>query len=150
MGHTHYNLLYHGVWSTKGRRLWLYEDMRPKLFGYLTRVISNLDATLLRVNAVDDHVHLLVAAKPTHALSDLVRNIKSNSSRLVHENFSDLRDISWQSGFGFFTVSASNADAVARYIERQEIHHRTMSFAEEYRLLLERHGVPYDAEHYLD
>lgn len=80
----------------------------------------------------------------------MVRKIKTNSSRWVHDTYTDLRDFAWQSGFGVFSVSESAMGDVVAYIRDQARHHRRMPFAEELRLFLDKHGVDYDPGHYLD
>ena len=150
MGHTFSRILLHVIFSTKARRNSLYREMRSDLLGYLHGIARNEGVQILAANAVEDHVHLLLVVKPVHAPSDLVRKIKTNSSRWIHDTFADLADFAWQSGFGVFSVSESATDDVAVYIREQERHHRRLPFAEELRLFLEKHGVDYDPEHYLD
>jgi len=91
-----------------------------------------------------------MSLKPTRAPAQLIRDLKANSSRWIHETFPLLHDFSWQSGYGIFSVSESAMPDVIAYIDRQEEHHRRVPFAEEYRRFLERHGVKYDPKHYLD
>ena len=150
MGHTFSRIMLHVIFSTKGRKNSLYAGMRGDLLAYLQGIVRNEGAQTLAANAIEDHVHLLMAVKPVHAPSSMVRTIKTNSSSWIHDTYPDLRDFAWQSGFGVFSVSASAVDDVATYIRDQERHHRRMPFAEELRLFLEKHGVDYDAEHYLD
>lgn len=150
MGHTFSRILLHVIFSTKGRRNSLYRDMREDFFSYARGVVRNEGANVLAINAVEDHVHILLAVKPTHTPSDLVGKIKANSSRWIHGTYADLGDFAWQSGFGVFSVSESATKDVATYIDNQERHHGRMPFAEELRLFLEKHGVEYDPEHYLD
>ena len=150
MGHTFSRILLHVIFSTKARRNSLYAGMRGDLLAYLHGIVRNERAQIMAANAVKDHVHLLLAVKPVHAPSDLVRKIKTNSSRWIHDTYADLHDFAWQSGFGVFSVSESATDEVAAYIREQERHHRRLPFAEELRLLLEKHGVDYDPDHYLD
>ena len=118
----------------------------PNLYG----VVENAGAHLLKGGAAEDHVHLLIAAKPTHAPAELARVAKANSSRWIGGTWLDLHGFAWQGGYGAFSVSESSADKVAAYIEEQEQHHRRVGFAEELRALLERHGVAYDPQHYLE
>ena len=150
MGHTFSRLLLHVVFSTKKRRNSLYRDMRGDLFGYLRGIARNEGVHVLSANAVEDHVHMLLVVKPIHAPSEVVKTIKANSSRWIHETYAVLGDFAWQSGFGVFSVSESAAGGVATYIDRQEEHHRRMPFAQELRLFLEKHGVEHDPEHCLD
>jgi hypothetical protein len=57
------------------------------------------------------------------------------------------KDLSWQEGYGAFSVSASNLDSVVRYVRNQEKHHRKFSFEDEFRKLLEKHGIEFDPEY---
>jgi REP element-mobilizing transposase RayT len=124
--------------------------MRGDLLACVRGIVRNEGAQTLAANAVEDHVHLLLAVKPVQAASDLVRKIKTNTSRWIHATYPDLRDFAWQSGFGVFSVSESAVRDVAAYIRDQERHHRRMPFAEELRLFLEKHGIEYDPRHYID
>ncbi len=94
-----------------------------------------------------DHVHLLVGLDAIHRLSDFVRELKKASSMWVHEEGS--RNFAWQEGYAAFTVSASGAGDVMRYIANQEEHHRKWSSREELKIMLDKSGVIYD-ERYLD
>ena len=150
MGHTFSRILLHVIFSTKGRRNSLYREMRGDLLACVRGIVRNEGAQTLAANAVEDHVHLLLAVKSVQAASDLVRKIKTNTSRWTHATYPDLRDFAWQSGFGVFSVSESAVRDVAAYIRDQERHHRRMPFAEELRLFLEKHGIEYDPRHYID
>jgi REP element-mobilizing transposase RayT len=80
------------------------------------------------INGAADHVHALTTIPPTAALSDVMRVLKSNSSRWLHEQFPHLRSFAWQTGYGAFGVSRSNADEVERYVANQQEHHRHVTF----------------------
>lgn len=106
-----------------------------------------MEGTAEAVGGVADHVNLLVGLGATHRLCDVVREIKSVSSRWVHDELG-LRTFSWQEGYGAFTVSASHRAKVREYILGQDEHHRARCFQEEYLDFLRKGGVEYD-EHYL-
>jgi len=150
MGHTFSRILLHVIFSTKGRTNRLFRDMRGDLCGYICGVGRKLGIQVIKAGGVDDHVHLVVSIKPVHAPSEIVRDLKANSSRWIRQEYSGLRDFAWQSGYGVFSVSESSLPQVIAYIEQQEEHHRRVPFSEELRRFLERHGVEYDPEHYLD
>ena len=150
MGHTFSKILLHVIFSTKGRKNTLYQEMCSPLLAYVHGIARNEGVQVLAGNAVEDHIHLLLAVKPVSAPAELVKTIKANSSRWIHEKHIHLRDFAWQSGYGIFSVSESAAGSVVAYIANQEQHHHRMPFAEELRLLLEKHGIEYDPEHYLD
>lgn len=146
MAHTFTRLLAHVVFSTKNRRPFIDAELKPRLLPYLAGIASELGARSLAANAVSDHVHILLSlpATATAAVADVLRIVKTNSSRWVHEIWPARSDFGWQTGYGAFSVSESNTDPVRRYIADQEQHHRTMSFQEEFLALLRKHHVEYD------
>jgi putative transposase len=142
MPHTFTNLLAHVVFSTKDRMPLLNPGMRPKLHAYMGGILRELKATPLIVNGIADHVHLLVGLSPTASVSDTLRVLKTNSSRWLHETYG--RPFAWQAGYGAFSVSQSNLEAVREYIARQEEHHRRVSFKEEFVSLLRKNNIECD------
>jgi REP-associated tyrosine transposase len=150
MGHTFSQIFVHVVFSTKGRAPFINAELRDDLLGYLAGIARKLGAQLVKGGASDDHVHLLLLTKPAQALSDTLKTLKANSSRWMHETHAEVRGFAWQSGYSGFSVSASAVPAVKRYIEDQETHHHRMTFEDELRLLLQKHNVAFDPDHYLD
>jgi len=150
MGHTFSKILLHVVFSTKGRRNLLYKKMHEQLLAYLCGIARRIEAHVVKAGVVDDHVHLLIRVRPTHSASEVVGKLKANSSRWIHETFPRLSDFEWQEGFAVFSVSESVADDVVTYLENQKVHHHSMPFDKELRMLLERHGIEFDPKHYLD
>jgi REP element-mobilizing transposase RayT len=118
-------------------------NSRPRIHSYLGGVIRGIEAVALDIGGTTDHVHLLIGLKQTHALADVLRILKGDSSKWIHEELG-LIDFAWQEGYGAFTVSKSDVDAVRRYVQAQEEHHRKRTFQEEYRALLERDGIDFD------
>jgi len=100
------------------------------------------------INGGADHVHLLAKLRQDKAISKLIGDLKANSSGWISRTFEGCAGFAWQEGYGAFTVSESMLSKVYRYIERQEEHHRSVSFLEELRFLLKAHGLPFD-ERYL-
>lgn len=147
MPSTHVSLHYHLVFSTKERVPSIDAAFRSRLHAYLGGVVRGLGGTPLEIGGVADHVHLLVGLKPTHTLSDIMRVMKSDSSKWLHDEMRQNR-FAWQEGYGAFTVSRSNVDGVRTYIAQQEEHHRQRSFQEEYLEFLEKHEIEFD-ERYL-
>lgn len=97
-----------------------------------------------------DHVHLLISLGRETSISELVRELKSNSSRWIHETFPNQRNFAWQSGYAAFSVSPSRLEEVRKYIENQAEHHRTRTFQEEFRELLKRHNLAFDERYVWD
>ena len=144
MAHTFTNLLVHAIFSTKDRRPFINADLNPRLFAYMGGVLREIGVAPLIVNGTEDHLHALVGLPATRSVADVIRIVKANSSKWVHEEFPNHRDLAWQSGYAAFSVSQSNVDAVRAYIADQEEHHHTVSFQEEYLAFLKRHGITYD------
>ena len=146
MSSTHLSLHYHLVFSTKDRAPIIAAAWRERLHAYIGGVVRNVEGPEA-IGGVADHVHLLIGLRATARLADVVRDLKAVSSRWVHDEIRE-RAFAWQEGYGAFTVSASQREAVREYIARQEEHHRKRTFQEEYVELLQRSGVEYD-ERYL-
>lgn len=143
MAHTFTNLLTHVIFSTKDRSPVITPDIKPRLLAYMGGIVRSIDGIALAIDGPTDHVHLLIKTPATVAMADVVRIVKANSSKWVHETF-PRSAFAWQTGYGAFSVSCSNVEAVSEYIAGQEEHHKTVSFQEEFVAFLRRHGVEYD------
>jgi putative transposase len=148
MANTYTSLNYHLVFSTKNREPWLIEPVRERLWPYLGGIARENGMKALEIGGLADHVHMIVSVPASMALSKAVQLIKGGSSPWIKESFPNMASFAWQDGYGAFTVSESQLDTVRDYIRRQPEHHRTKTFAEEYRAFLERHGIEFD-ERYL-
>ena len=148
MANTYTALYYHLIFSTKHRQRWIERGSESRIWSYLGGIARENKMTAIQIGGTEDHVHLLLGAPPTVALSKALQLLKGGSSKWIHETFPGLRDFAWQDGYGAFTVSKSNVDKVIRYIENQHEHHRTRTFQEEFLEFLKRHGIEYD-ERYL-
>ena len=142
-------LNYHVISGTKCREPYLNEAVRERLFPYLGGVARDHGFVCLQANGVSDHVHLLLAIPPAMAVSEAMKTLKGISSRWIHESFAQLASFAWQDGFGAFTVSRSNLEDVQKYIANQVEHHKTVSFYDEYKLFLVRHGIEFDEKYLL-
>jgi putative transposase len=147
MSSTHLGLHYHLVFATKNHDPIITPAWGNRLHAYLGGMVRTVDGVPEAIGGVADHVHLLVGLRATHTLADVLREIKSRSSEWVHDELG-IPAFAWQEGYGGFTVSASQLKKVRDYIQRQEEHHRTQTFREEYLELLKRSGVEFD-ESYL-
>jgi len=103
----------------------------------------------LEIGGTVDHLHGLISLNRDVSIADAVRAWKSLSSGWIHKTFTNHALFAWQPGYGAFSVSQSSAEAVRVYIARQEEHHRRVTFEDELRTFLNRHGVPYDPDHLL-
>ncbi len=148
MAGTYTNLLYHIVFSTKNRIPLISTALKEEMYAYVGGIIRAEGRTLLEIGGVADHVHVLLKHKPTIAVAEILNRIKANSSKWVHEKRMS-RAFAWQDGYSAFSVSESQVAAVRHYIQNQASHHERLSFKDELRALLERHGIPFE-DRYLD
>ena len=149
MPQSYTKLTYHVTFSTKDRIHALYDNLRPRLYAYLARIINDDFGFVREIGGMDDHVHILCDLSPTVTLSDFMRRVKSGSSGWLHREFPRLDTVKWQEGYAAFSVSASVVASVQEYIQEQERHHRGLSFEEEFRRLLEKHGVEFEEKYLL-
>jgi REP element-mobilizing transposase RayT len=148
MSSSYCNLLYHIVFSTKNREPWLTPQIRSRTHRYLGGAIRDEGGIAMIINGTADHVHILAKLRQDKAISKAIGELKANSSGWISRMFKDAAGFRWQEGYGAFTMSESLLSKVYRYIERQEEHHRRVSFLEEFKILLKVHGLPFD-ERYL-
>ena len=142
------NILIHLIWSTKDRHPCLAPGIREKTHAFLAGAVRHCDCEAYRVGGVADHVHLAVRLSRTLSVADLVKEIKTASSKWIKAHHPALTDFSWKLGYGAFSVGMSQKDALLHYIDTQEEHHKTRTFQDEYRDLLKKYGIDYN-EHYV-
>ncbi|QDV66864.1 Transposase IS200 like protein [Rosistilla carotiformis] len=140
-------LNYHIVYATKYRHPSIIPDIRERLYEYIGGSIRAKKGSLIEIGGIADHVHILANLSPSLAVSDVVRDIKANSSHWMNDRTEIKRPFEWQKGYGAFTVSYSRIPSVRDYIQTQEEHHKTTTFQEEYVAFLERHGIEFRLEH---
>ncbi|MCP5550355.1 MAG: IS200/IS605 family transposase [Akkermansiaceae bacterium] len=143
MPSTHLSLHYHFIFSTKNREPWLPPEPRARVHAYLGGAIRSAGGVAHAVGGTADHVHVFAGLKATHRLADVMRELKSESSAWIHCELR-LSGFAWQEGYGAFTVSASQIEAVRRYVLNQESHHRSRTFQDEYLAMLKRGLVEFD------
>ena len=142
-----HNIL-HLVFSTKERYPFILKDVRDDLNGYIVGILRSNECHSIIVGSEKDHVHILFILSKNRALKDVVREVKSGSSRWLKGKGETFHNFQWQGGYSAFSVSQSNVDAVIKYIRGQEEHHKTISFKDELVKILLKHGVEFD-ENYL-
>ena len=144
MSGTYTNLIYHIVFSTKQRRGLITTTLEDELYKYIGGIIRNLDGTCLKINGMTDHIHILAKLPPKIAVSDALREIKSNSSKWVNESKSGLHQFGWQDGYAAFSISKSQIESARKYIRDQKEHHAGRDFKSELIALLDKHEIEYD------
>ena len=141
MAHRYPNILIHCVFSTKERRDLIPEELLPKLWKYFAGIGRNHGIAVLAAGGMSNHSHLLIVLPPDMAVAKAVQVLKANSSRWIHEQG---LEFAWQEGYGAFSVSSSNRDAVKSYIEHQAEHHGKRSFEGEFAAFVRKSGLAFD------
>lgn len=147
MTNTYTQIYIHVVFAVEGRQNLIKPEHKDELQKYIAGIVSGQRQKLIAVNNMPDHLHLLVGLRPDSCLSDLVGDVKTGSSNFINKKRWVAGRFSWQEGFGAFSYSRSQLDAVVRYIKNQQKHHARKSFREEYVELLEKFGVDYDPKY---
>jgi putative transposase len=147
MPNTYTQIHIHAVFAVQNRTSLISKSWENRLYQYITGIIQNCGHKMLAINGMPDHVHLLFGMRPTQSISDLMRDIKGDSSLWINENKFVAGKFSWQEGFGAFSYSKSQISAVASYIENQELHHRKKSFTEEYTKMLQDFDIVFDEKY---
>lgn len=144
MANTYTQIYIQIVFAVKGRQNLIPKIHKDELYKYITGIVRNKNQKLITINGMSDHIHILIGLKPDVALSDVVRDIKANSSKFINNKKWFRGKFSWQEGFGAFSYSQSQLDSVVAYIKNQEKHHSKTTFKEEYKKLLEKFYVEYE------
>jgi len=143
-------LYVHLIFSTKHRKPLLSDGIRDSLHAYMATILRNDRCPAVLIGSVDDHVHILFDLARTVAVSQVVEEVKTSSSKWIKTQGAEFAAFAWQAGYGAFSVSESSVQAVRDYVANQREHHRVRSFQEEYRALLDKHGVAYDERYVWD
>ena len=144
-------ILLHMVFSTKERQPFLRDQaLREELHRYLGGILTNLECQPLIVGGVEDHVHLLFAHSRTATVADVVKELKRGSTVWLKTKSPALTEFAWQNGYGVFSIGQSQVEDVRAYIAGQEVHHRKISFQEEFHRLLQRYEIAFDERYVWD
>ena len=149
MANTYSRLHVHIIFAVKGRANPIAEKWREDLYKYISGIIMNKHQKLMIINGMTDHIHILMGFNPDSVISDIVRDIKSNSSRWINDNRFVHGKFEWQNGFGAFSVGYSNITMVANYIQNQQQHHRNKTFRDEFIEMLDKYHISYKPEYLL-
>ena len=148
MPQSYTNLIYHIVYSTKERQALITNDLQPRLYEYIGGMIRKRGGICLAIGGMSDHVHILAKLKPDKSVSDVLRDLKANSTGWMHDVFPEMKDFTWQRGYGAFTVSSSQVEKIREYILNQEEHHKKVgTFRDEFIKLLIANEMEFDEKY---
>ena len=142
--HSFISVHVHCVWTTKNRDPSLHSKLRERLWPYLGGIARENKMKALAIGGAADHVHIVLSLPATLSVAKMVQLLKGNSSKWIHEAFSEMRSFEWQEGYGAFSIGVSAVDATRTYIRNQAEHHRRRTFREEFETMLRKHGFDFD------
>ena len=144
MANTYTQIHIQTVFSVQNRRCIISNSWKNELYKYITGIIKNNKHKPLAINGMPDHIHILFGLRPAQSISDLLQDIKGNSSKWINEKKFIKGKFSWQEGYGAFSYRKSDISQIINYIRNQQEHHRRKSFTEEYLELLKEFNIDYD------
>ena len=147
MANTFTQIHIHAVFAVQNRVSLISKSWQERLYKYIVATIQKHGHKVLSIGGMPDHVHILFGFRPTQALSALVQEVKRDSSEWINKEKLVVGKFSWQEGYGAFSYSKSHISQVANYIETQEIHHKKISFMEEYKKVLTDFDLEYDEKY---
>ncbi|MGC4232181.1 MAG: IS200/IS605 family transposase [Niabella sp.] len=147
MPNTYTQLHIHFVFAVKYRQALIQPEWEERLHKYITGIVQNNGHKMLAINSACDHIHIFIGLNPKQSISDLMRLVKGDSSEFININKFTKRKFYWQQGYGAFSNSHSQIDAVVKYIQKQKEHHSRKTFKNEYLKMLNDYGVAYDARY---
>ena len=147
MSNTYSQIYHHYIFAVQGRAMLIQPAWRDELYKYMTGCIANHQCKVLAIGGVADHVHILVSMHPSISSSSLMADVKRSSSIWINEHHFVPCRFAWQEGFGAFSYAKSAIENVARYIEKQEEHHKKHGFRDEYLKILKSFNIEYDEKY---
>jgi REP element-mobilizing transposase RayT len=144
MANTYSQIHVQVVFAVQNRESLIGGKWKDELYRYLVGIIQNHQHKVIAINGMPDHVHILIGLRPSQSISELIKIVKGDSSKWIHQKGFVMGKFSWQEGYGAFSYGKSQVNDVIEYIKRQEIHHQRKTFKEEYQQFLEKFEVDYD------
>lgn len=144
MANTYTQIHIQTIFAVQNRQSLIRNHWKGELYKYITGIIQSNEHKVLQINGMPDHIHILLGMRPTQSLSDLMKQVKQDSSKWINNKRFINGRFSWQSGYGAFSYSKLELPVVIKYIQNQEEHHKTVTFQEEYLSLLKVRNVEFD------
>jgi len=144
MANTYTQIHIQTIFAVQNRQCLIKKGWKEELYKYLSGIIQNNGHKVLQINGMADHIHILFGLRPRQSLSDLMKEVKHDSTQWINQHHFVIRRFSWQSGYGAFSYSKSQIPTVIKYIQNQKQHHKKKTFMEEYISLLKQNDINYD------
>jgi REP element-mobilizing transposase RayT len=134
----------------KGRESLIPTAALPRVFSYIAAALKNFGQTPIKIGGIENHIHMLISYSPSQPLPDLVREIKSLTTKFINNSHLTPFLFSWQRGYSCFSYSQSHIPAVKNYIEHQYEHHRNQTLRDEIISIYQKYGVEFHEEFLFD
>jgi putative transposase len=144
MANTYHQVYIQVVFAVKYRDAVIADDWKTKVFSVIGNLINETGCKTIIVNGVEDHVHCFLGLKPTVSISELMKTVKAKSSKYINDQKLTISRFEWQEGYGAFSYSQSQIDAVYKYVANQEEHHKKKTFKQEYLEFLDKFHIPFE------
>jgi REP-associated tyrosine transposase len=147
MANTYTQIHIQAVFAVQNRQALIKNEWEEDLYKYITGIVKNNGHKLLQINGMPDHLHLLIGFRPHQSLSDLMKQVKQNSSAWINKNEFAKHKFSWQAGYGAFSYAKSDVPRVIKYIQEQKSRHKEVTFIDEYTGLLKTFDIDFDHQY---
>jgi len=144
MSNTYTQLHVQIIFAVENRMSLIKKEIQEQVYKYIIAIIHNHNCKVIAIGGLEDHIHILIGFRPNQSISDLVQNIKRDSSKWINQNHLSFGRFGWQEGFGAFTYGKSQLNAVINYINTQEQKHKSKTFLQEYKTFLDKFEIEYD------
>jgi putative transposase len=141
------NMLAHVVFSTKDRQRFLYKEICNELYPYIDKILENNLCYPYKIGGTMDHIHIVFALGRSIAISKLIEEIKTSTSKWIKNKDPVLTKFAWQNGYGIFSISATHLSMLKAYVTNQETHHKVFTFQNEFMQLLKKNNVTYNKQY---
>ena len=147
MANTYHQIYLQTVFAVKYRNAVIDKTWESRLYGVVGNLINETNCKTMIVNGVEDHVHCFFGLKPSIAVSDLMKSVKSISSKYINDHSLTPKHFEWQEGYGAFSYSQKDINGVYKYIQDQVEHHKKQTFLDEYLKLLKEFNIEYNEQY---
>lgn len=147
MANTYHQVYLQTVFAVKYRNAVIDSVWKHKLLGVIGNLINETGCKTIIVNGVEDHVHCFLGLRPVVSIAELMKAVKSKSSKYINDHALTRNRFEWQEGYGVFSYSHDSIANVFTYIQKQEEHHKKQTLKDEYLDLLREFNVAYDEQY---
>ncbi|WP_299286472.1 IS200/IS605 family transposase [uncultured Mucilaginibacter sp.] len=147
MANTYHQIYLQTIFAVKYRQAVIQQEWKHQLYPVVGNLINETKCKTIIINGMEDHVHCFLGLKPVVSVSELMKTVKAKSFKYINDHSLTPERFEWQEGYGVFSYSHSGVDAVYKYIQNQEEHHKKQTFKDEYLNFLKKYQIDYDDQY---